>query len=84
MIEVKGVVTQVIGPVVDISFEKTGNELPSIHDALEIIKKIIHSVKKVNGLFVSLWHNENLFEHKFENSWRNVFEQMLMEMKNGN
>jgi F-type H+/Na+-transporting ATPase subunit beta len=38
MVEVKGVVTQVIGPVVDISFEKSGNELPSIHEALEIIK----------------------------------------------
>lgn len=38
MTEVKGVVTQVIGPVVDISFEKTGNELPNIHEALEIIK----------------------------------------------
>lgn len=53
-------------------------------NALAIIKKIIQSVKEVNGLFVSLWHNENLFELKFENSWRNVFEQMLMEMKDGN
>ncbi len=31
-----GEIIQVIGPVVDISFEKTGAELPSIHDALEI------------------------------------------------
>ncbi len=38
MAELTGVVTQVIGPVVDISFEKSGNELPQIHDALEIIK----------------------------------------------
>jgi F-type H+-transporting ATPase subunit beta len=38
MVEVNGLVTQVIGPVVDISFEMTGAELPKIHDALEIIK----------------------------------------------
>jgi len=38
MPELTGIVTQVIGPVVDISFEKSGRELPSIHDALEIIK----------------------------------------------
>jgi F-type H+-transporting ATPase subunit beta len=38
MVELKGVVTQVIGPVVDISFEKSGDELPNIHEALEIIK----------------------------------------------
>jgi F-type H+-transporting ATPase subunit beta len=31
-----GEIIQVIGPVVDVSFEKTEGELPSIHDALEI------------------------------------------------
>jgi F-type H+-transporting ATPase subunit beta len=31
-----GEIIQVIGPVVDVSFEKAGTELPSIHDALEI------------------------------------------------
>ncbi len=31
-----GVVIQVIGPVVDVSFEKSGAELPNIHDALTI------------------------------------------------
>jgi F-type H+-transporting ATPase subunit beta len=38
MAELTGIVTQVIGPVVDISFEKSGDELPDIHEALEIIK----------------------------------------------
>jgi F-type H+/Na+-transporting ATPase subunit beta len=38
MAELTGVVTQVIGPVVDISFEKSGDELPQIHDALEVLK----------------------------------------------
>lgn len=31
-----GKIIQVIGPVVDVSFEKEGSELPSIYDALEI------------------------------------------------
>lgn len=31
-----GIVSQVIGPVVDITFEKEGSELPNIFDALEI------------------------------------------------
>ncbi|MBN1949678.1 MAG: F0F1 ATP synthase subunit beta [Bacteroidales bacterium] len=38
MSEISGIVTQVIGPVVDISFEQSGSELPKIHDALEIYK----------------------------------------------
>ncbi len=36
--DLKGIVTQVIGPVVDISFEESGDDLPQIHDALEIAK----------------------------------------------
>jgi F-type H+-transporting ATPase subunit beta len=38
MADLTGVVTQVIGPVVDISFEKSGDEMPNIHDALEILR----------------------------------------------
>ena len=36
MSENKGQIIQVIGPVIDVSFEKSGNDLPNIHDALEI------------------------------------------------
>ena len=35
----KGKIIQVIGPVVDVIFEKEGSELPSIYDALEVIRK---------------------------------------------
>ncbi len=31
-----GVISQIIGPVVDVTFEKEGSELPNILDALEI------------------------------------------------
>jgi F-type H+-transporting ATPase subunit beta len=36
MAQLKGKIIQVIGPVIDVSFENTGGELPNIHDALEI------------------------------------------------
>ena len=39
MDKVKGKIIQVIGPVVDVSFEREGSELPSIYDALEIIRE---------------------------------------------
>lgn len=35
----KGKIIQVIGPVVDVIFEKEGTDLPSIYDALEVIRK---------------------------------------------
>ncbi len=38
MAKIKGEIVQVIGPVVDVSFEKYGDDLPKIHDALEIIQ----------------------------------------------
>ena len=31
-----GKITQIIGPVIDISFDMEGSELPHIYDALEI------------------------------------------------
>lgn len=34
----KGKITQVIGPVVDVSFEAKGSRLPNILDALEVVK----------------------------------------------
>ncbi len=34
-----GEIIQVVGPVVDVSFEKTGGELPDIYEALEIKKE---------------------------------------------
>jgi len=36
MAQIKGAIVQEIGPVVDVSFEKYGKDLPQIHDALEI------------------------------------------------
>ena len=36
MAENTGEIIQVIGPVIDVSFERSGSELPNIHDALSI------------------------------------------------
>jgi F-type H+-transporting ATPase subunit beta len=36
MSQIKGEIVQVIGPVIDVSFEKSGTDLPKIYDALEI------------------------------------------------
>ena len=36
MSKMTGKIIQVIGPVIDVSFEETGNKLPNIHEALEI------------------------------------------------
>ncbi len=38
MAQITGSVTQIIGPVVDVYFEEGGNNLPKIHDALEITR----------------------------------------------
>ena len=38
MSQIQGKVSQVIGPVVDVNFEK-GVELPNIYDALVVVKE---------------------------------------------
>ena len=34
-----GRIIQVIGPVVDVSFDREGEDLPAIYDALEIVRE---------------------------------------------
>ncbi len=46
-------------------------------DAIEPITKIIDAVNDVNGLFISLWHNESLSEYGMWIGWREVFEEMV-------
>ena len=53
MSKMTGKIIQIIGPVVDVSFEETGNKLPSIHEALEITRsdgdKLILEVQQHTG-----------------------------------
>lgn len=39
MASTRGKIIQIIGPVVDISFENIGGHLPGIHDALEVVRE---------------------------------------------
>lgn len=50
-----------------------------VDDAINKIKPIIDEVKKVDGTFVSLWHNESLSNVSPWEGWRNVYEQTVME-----
>jgi hypothetical protein len=47
-------------------------------DAVELIKKLIEEVRKVNGTFTSLWHNEPLSDEKRWKGWRKVYEELLI------
>jgi hypothetical protein len=46
-------------------------------DAIEQIRVLINEVKKVNGTFISLWHNESLSDKKRWKGWRRVYEELL-------
>jgi hypothetical protein len=53
----------------------------SPEEALERITHIADDVKKVNGTFTSLWHNESLSEYGVWKGWRQVFEGMVREVR---
>ncbi len=44
--------------------------------AIEVIGPLIEEVRKVNGTFVSLWHNESLCNEKQWEGWLKVYEEM--------
>lgn len=45
----------------------------SIEDAVEHTKQLIDEVRKVNGTFISLWHNETLSEEGVWRGWRKIY-----------
>lgn len=67
--------------IMDVTFKDYLGE--STSSALIKIKKIISSIQKVDGLFISLWHNESLNPSNDQFSWRYVYERMLDRTKNG-
>ena len=46
-------------------------------DAIDQIRRLIDEVKKVDGTFRSLWHNETLSDEKRWKGWRKVYEELL-------
>jgi hypothetical protein len=45
-------------------------------EAGQLIDELMREVKKVNGTFVSLWHNESLKDSGHWSGWRRVFEKL--------
>jgi hypothetical protein len=46
-------------------------------EAVKKIRELMDKVKKVNGTFVSLWHNESLSDKGVWKGWRKVFEETV-------
>lgn len=46
-------------------------------EAWETIEKLMQEVKKVNGTFISLWHNESLKDSGQWQGWREIFKETL-------
>jgi hypothetical protein len=49
----------------------------SPNEAIEKINKIISEIKKVNGTFISLWHNSSLSEQKQWKEWTEVYVKLI-------
>ncbi|MCD4697607.1 MAG: polysaccharide deacetylase family protein [Bacteroidales bacterium] len=49
----------------------------SADKALEIITSLILEVKKVNGTFIPIWHNESLSDKKRWTGWQKVYTEMI-------
>jgi len=46
-------------------------------EAIGKIRELMDKVKKVNGTFISLWHNESLSDKGMWQGWRKVFEEVV-------
>ena len=53
-------------------------ELP-LDDAQYLVKELLNNVKEVDGIFISLWHNETLCDNRHWKDWRQVYEYMIEE-----
>lgn len=45
--------------------------------AISAIEDLIEKIKKVNGTFISIWHNEALSDHGHWKGWETVYREML-------
>ncbi len=51
-------------------------------DALSYIEPLVNEVKKVNGTFITLWHNESLSETDPWQGWKDIYEKMVILARN--
>jgi hypothetical protein len=74
--ENKATLLEVFSPcVMDVTLKKFEAFTPN--KATEAIQKIKQTVKKVNGNFISIWHNSNLTETAEWKDWKTVWLKML-------
>jgi hypothetical protein len=57
------------------TFKYYQNQSPE--DFLVSAKKLIGETKKVNGEFISLWHNDSLSDRGIWSGWRKAYEEMI-------
>lgn len=61
--------------VMDVSLAQYQQKTPE--EALIQLASLIQNIKNVDGLFVSLWHNESLSERMEWKGWKRVYTEML-------
>ncbi len=49
----------------------------------DAVYPVIDEIKKVNGTYISLWHNNSLSEEKEWSGWKKVYEDMVLYTLNG-
>jgi hypothetical protein len=49
----------------------------SISESKEILSELVDEVKKINGVFISIWHNESLSNQEKWIGWNEVYEHLL-------
>ena len=68
--------------VMEATYQYYKNSTPEA--ALNEILDLLEKVKKVDGTFISVWHNESLSDEGIWEGWKIVYEKMLMEAINNN
>ena len=53
----------------------------SPENSLAVIKNIIDSIRKVNGNFISIWHNDNLEKTQSDKNWAWCHHEMIQYLK---
>lgn len=50
-------------------------------ESLQSIQRLIDEVKKVNGTFISIWHNNTIIKTKYEKDWFWVHDEMVRALE---
>jgi hypothetical protein len=61
--------------IMDITLNRHKNF--NVTEAISSIESIIEKIKKVDGTFISIWHNEALSDHGHWKGWETVYREML-------